>query len=434
MFASILFSLGVSSILIFHLSSVSLSEVFLFLSLPLILSASASKMGTIFLSPYYAIDYLSSAMILLTIWVATFLLLRKNSEMMNLSLLLLVVVMSALFMSNSFLNLFIFYEFSLIPTVYLIVGWGYQPERISASLYLFFYTLVFSLPLLGFCIYFSLEMWSVFEVLSSESASGISSWASIILLLSFLVKIPLFGIHFWLPKAHVEAPMQGSVMLAAVLLKGGGYGLIRVIKFVDIYSIKFFFVSLSSVGMVSAAIAVLLSLDLKTMVALSSVSHMNFSVLGMLTLTLSGVEGVIMMMIAHSLISSVLFFLVGMNYELFFSRSMFVNKLIMSRLPKLSMIWFMALALNLGLPPFLLMLGELLMTASIMGFWWLGLSLLLYVYFLMSGVYNLNLYNMISHGWEQLMEVPSRQVAVMDLLVILGWLAPLLPFLTMGIH
>nr|YP_010872785.1 NADH dehydrogenase subunit 4 [Laemobothrion atrum]WGU50349.1 NADH dehydrogenase subunit 4 [Laemobothrion atrum] len=422
-----LLSLSVSSALSLLLS-LPLSEVFLLFSLPLILAVSVSKGGVVFLSPNYAVDFLSSAMVLLTFWVAIFLLSSKNSGMMNLSLLLLVFVMSALFMSNSFLSLFIFYEFSLIPTVYLIVGWGYQPERLSASLYLFFYTLVFSLPLLGFCIYFSLESWKVYEAISSESG-GMNPWVSTLALLSFMVKMPLFGIHFWLPKAHVEAPMQGSVMLAAVLLKGGGYGLIRVIKLTNIDSMKFFFTSLSSVGMVSAAIAVLLSLDLKTMVALSSVSHMNFSVLGMLTLTLKGMEGAILMMVAHSLISSVLFFLVNMNYEVFFSRSMFMNKLIMSRLPKLSMIWFMALALNLGLPPFLLMVGELLMTASIMSFMWVGLGLLLYMYFLMSGIYNLNLFNMISHGWGQLMEVPSQQVKVSDLFIVLGWLVPLLPLL-----
>jgi NADH-ubiquinone oxidoreductase chain 4 len=126
---------------------------------------------------------------------------------------------------------YLFFERSLIPTLLLILGWGYQPERLQAGVYLLFYTLFASLPLLVGIFYLINYSFSVsFYLLKDQSI--FSSLFYLCIIFAFLVKMPIFLVHLWLPKAHVEAPVSGSIILAGVLLKLGGYGLLRVYPFI----------------------------------------------------------------------------------------------------------------------------------------------------------------------------------------------------------
>jgi NADH-ubiquinone oxidoreductase chain 4 len=146
----------------------------------------------------------------------------------------IVFLLFMLLLTFSCINLFLFYVFferSLIPTLFLILGWGYQPERLQAGLYLLFYTLFASLPLLMGLFYIMNNFYSLNFLFLKEFYIN-NFLLYLFLVFAFLVKMPIFLVHLWLPKAHVEAPVSGSIILAGVLLKLGGYGLIRVFSII----------------------------------------------------------------------------------------------------------------------------------------------------------------------------------------------------------
>jgi len=182
-------------------------------------------------------------------------------------------------------NLFMFYfffEFSLIPTLILIIGWGYQPERIQAGVYFLFYTLTASLPLLLSLFYIYVSEGRLYIILIRYIQLRAGGFFFISIVLAFLVKIPIFITHLWLPKAHVEAPVSGSIILAGVLLKLGGFGLCRVISLIYFYLLKYraYFIGLSLAGMVYVGFICCRLNDIKALVAYSSVSHIALVICG----------------------------------------------------------------------------------------------------------------------------------------------------------
>nr|YP_010587778.1 NADH dehydrogenase subunit 4 [Nilodorum tainanus]WAB46387.1 NADH dehydrogenase subunit 4 [Nilodorum tainanus] len=354
----------------------------------------------------FGMDVLSFGLILLSFWICALMVMSSSGVLFsNLNyqyfLFNILFLLLMLLLTFSCMNLFLFYVFfesSLIPTLFLILGWGYQPERLQAGLYLLFYTLFASLPLLMALFFIMNNYYSLnFLVLKEFSIDNFLLY--LFLVFAFLVKMPMFMVHLWLPKAHVEAPVSGSMILAGVLLKLGGYGLIRVFSVIINISLKLniFWIVLSLVGGFLVSLICLRQIDLKSLVAYSSVAHMSLVIGGLMVLLSWGWGFSYSLMIAHGLCSSGLFYLVNLTYERLGSRSLLINKGMLSYMPSIAMWWFLLCSSNMAAPPSLNLMGEIGLLNSVLSWSQISMILLMLLSFF-SAAYSLYLYSFSQHG------------------------------------
>nr|QXG19241.1 NADH dehydrogenase subunit 4 [Drosophila guttifera] len=358
------------------------------------------------ISYFLGCDMLSYGLILLSLWICSLMLLAsesvnkynnyKNLFMLNIILLLLLLILT--FSSMSLFMFYLFFESSLIPTLFLILGWGYQPERLQAGIYLLFYTLLVSLPMLIGIFYLMNKMGTLNFYLMNNFMFNYDL-LYFCMMCAFLVKMPMFLVHLWLPKAHVEAPVSGSMILAGIMLKLGGYGMLRVISLLQLMNLKYSFiwVSISLVGGVLVSFVCLRQTDLKALIAYSSVAHMGIVLSGLLTMSYWGLCGSYSLMIAHGLCSSGLFCLANVSYERLGSRSLLINKGLLNFMPAMALWWFLLSSANMAAPPTLNLLGEISLLNSIVSWSWISMIMLSFLSFF-SAAYTLYLYSFSQHG------------------------------------
>nr|YP_010872870.1 NADH dehydrogenase subunit 4 [Pheidole smythiesii]WGV34059.1 NADH dehydrogenase subunit 4 [Pheidole smythiesii] len=382
----------------------------------------------------FSCHYYSIWLIILSLWILSLMMMCLDSlsiiKMFMFLLLLFSLVM--FFLSMDLILFYLMFEISLIPTFFLIIYWGVNLERVNAAYYLLLYMLLISFPLLLYI--FKMYMYGMtmkfsLMVLVMEMYE-FNFWGYMIIYMAFFIKMPMYIVHVWLPKAHVEAPVYGSMILAGILLKMGSYGLIRILEIFIKSSVKYNYLifSVSIIGSVLVSLMCLIQVDMKSLVAYSSVVHMNLMMCSLMTLFNLGFLSSYIMMISHGLCSSGLFYMVNLYYSRSMSRLLILNKGLIGKLSIYMLWWFLLCSANFSFPFSMNFISEIMMLMMIMN-WdnFMMIYLMLICFF--SSAYSLYLFSYIQHGENNYEPNVFNSGMVKEFMMLILHFFPLIMFL-----
>ena len=278
--------------------------------------------------------------------------------------LVLETMMVGMFASLDMLMFYLFFEAVLIPMFIIIGVWG-GARRVYAAFKFFLYTLLGSVLMLVCMLAMYIEVGTTdIPVLTGYSFGvGMQTWLFLGFMASFAVKVPMWPVHTWLPDAHVEAPTAGSMILAGILLKMGGYGFIRFSLPMFPHASEFFaplIFALSIIAIIYTSLVALAQSDMKKLIAYSSVAHMGFVTIGIFTLTEQGIAGAMFQMISHGLVSAALFFSVGVVYDRLHTRDISAYGGVAAVMPRYAVFFMFMMLASVGLPGTSGFVGEML--------------------------------------------------------------------------
>nr|YP_009744383.1 NADH dehydrogenase subunit 4 [Oxyopes hupingensis]QIE13337.1 NADH dehydrogenase subunit 4 [Oxyopes hupingensis] len=340
-------------------------------------------------------DKLSFILMMLSL-ISVMLIIISSSNLKNIftTIFPILIILMLTFLISNIIMFYILFELVLIPTMMLIMKMSKQQERLQASIYLMMYTITASLPLL-----INMILLKNNYSFSTLNISMLKLNMIIMFMLAFLVKTPMFFTHLWLPKAHVEAPLEGSMILAAMLLKLGGYGLIRFLPMCikKMNSLSNWIISISFIGACMTSMNCIRQKDLKSLIAYSSVAHMGFVLLGLFSMMKMGLMGAILMMIAHGLSSSALFLLTNDLYFKHHSRNIMLFKGMISISPNITFWWFMFSMINISAPPTINTMSEIFIMMSTL-IWNKMTLIMIFISSIMVTSFSMMMYLNISHN------------------------------------